>query len=159
MLEALSHLDTARDVALRIAKTASALYSWLHDLTARASEMSVRGILDKIIVRSGFISYLEGLPDGQQRRQNVAELLAGAVEFDNQKNGGITDYLENVALISDADAVASAGGRVALMTLHTSKGLEYPVVFIAGMEEGLFPHQRSTRTTARISRRSAGCVM
>jgi DNA helicase-2/ATP-dependent DNA helicase PcrA len=143
MLEALSHLETARDVALRIAKTASALYSWLHDLTARASEMSVRGILDEIIVRSGFISYLEGLPDGQQRRQNVAELLAGAVEFDNQKNGGITDYLENVALISDADAVASAGGRVALMTLHTSKGLEYPVVFIAGMEEGLFPHQRS----------------
>jgi DNA helicase-2/ATP-dependent DNA helicase PcrA len=143
MLEALSHLETARDVALRIAKSATALYSWLHDLIARAPEMSVRGILDEIIVRSGFISYLEGLPDGQQRRQNVAELLAGAGEFDNQKNGGITEYLENVALISDADAVASAGGRVALMTLHTSKGLEYPVVFIAGMEEGLFPHQRS----------------
>jgi len=144
MLEALSRLETARDVALRIAKSASALYGWLHDLIQRAPEMSVRGILDEIIVRSGFISYLEGLPDGQQRRQNVAELLAGAGEFDNQKNGGITEYLENVALISDADAVASAGGRVALMTLHTSKGLEYPVVFIAGMEEGLFPHQRSS---------------
>jgi DNA helicase II / ATP-dependent DNA helicase PcrA len=143
MLEALSRLETARDVALRIAKSASALYLWLHDLIQRAPEMSVRGILDEIIVRSGFISYLEGLPDGAQRRQNVAELLAGAGEFDNQKNGGITEYLENVALISDADAVTTAGGRVALMTLHTSKGLEYPVVFIAGMEEGLFPHQRS----------------
>jgi DNA helicase II / ATP-dependent DNA helicase PcrA len=143
MLETLGRLETARDVALRIAKSASALYSWMHDLIQRAPEMSVRGILDEIIVRSGFISYLEGLADGQQRRQNVAELLAGAGEFDNQKNGGITEYLENVALISDADAVASAGGRVALMTLHTSKGLEYPVVFIAGMEEGLFPHQRS----------------
>ena len=143
MLEAMSHLETARDVALRIAKSASALYAWLHDLIGRAPEMSVRRILDEIIVRTGFISYLEGLPDGQQRRQNVAELLAGAGEFDNQKNGGITEYLENVALISDADAIASTGGRVALMTLHTSKGLEYPVVFIAGMEEGLFPHQRS----------------
>ena len=143
MLEALGHLETARDVALRIAKSASALYSWLHDLIVRAPEMSVRGILDEIIVRSGFISYLEGLADGQQRRQNVAELLAGAGEFDNEKNGGITDYLERVALISDVDAVTAQGGRVALMTLHTSKGLEYPVVFIAGMEEGLFPHQRS----------------
>jgi len=144
MLEALGHLETARDVALRIAKSATALYSWLHDLIMRAPEMSVRGILDEIIVRSGFISHLEGMADGQQRRQNVAELLAGAGEFDNEKNGGIIDYLERVALISDADAVASAGGRVALMTLHTSKGLEYPVVFIAGMEEGLFPHQRSS---------------
>ncbi len=143
MLESLSRLEIARDVALRIAKTASALYGWLHDLIQRAPEMSVRGILDEIIVRSGFIAYLEGLPDGTQRRQNVAELLAGAGEFDNQKTGGITEYLENVALISDVDAVTAQGGRVALMTLHTSKGLEYPVVFIAGMEEGLFPHQRS----------------
>ncbi len=143
MLEALSRLETARDVALRIAKSASALYLWLHDLLQRAPEMSVRGILDEIILRSGFIVYLEGLADGAQRRQNVAELLAGATEFDNQKNGGLTEYLENVALVSDADAVTTAGGRVALMTLHTSKGLEYPVVFIAGMEEGLFPHQRS----------------
>ncbi len=143
MLEALSHLETARDVALRIAKTATSLYSWLSDLITRAPKMSVRGILDEIIVRSGFLAYLEGLPDGQDRRQNVAELLADAGQFDNEKKGSITDYLENVALISDVDAVTAQGGRVALMTLHTSKGLEYPVVFIAGMEEGLFPHQRS----------------
>ena len=109
MLEAMGRMETARDVALRIAKSATTLYSWLHDLIVRAPEMSVRGILDEIIVRSGFISYLEGMADGQQRRQNVAELLAGAGEFDNQKNGGIIEYLENVALISDADAVGAAG--------------------------------------------------
>src|SRR5579862_710666 len=143
MLKAMGRMETARDVALRIAKAATTLYLWLHDLIGRAPELSVRAILDEIVERSGFIAYLEGMADGTQRRQNVAELLAGATEFDNQKSGGIVEYLENVALISDADAVASAGGRVALMTLHTSKGLEYPVVFIAGMEEGLFPHQRS----------------
>jgi DNA helicase-2/ATP-dependent DNA helicase PcrA len=105
--------------------------------------MSVREILDEIIAHTSFIAYLEGLADGTSRRQNVAELLAGASEFDNEQNGGVTDYLERVALVSDADSVSAQGGRVALMTLHTSKGLEYPVVFIAGMEEGLFPHQRS----------------
>ena len=56
--------------------------------------MSVRGILDEIIVRSGFISYLEGLADGQQRRQNVAELLAGAGEFDNQKTAASPNILK-----------------------------------------------------------------
>jgi DNA helicase-2/ATP-dependent DNA helicase PcrA len=71
-------------------------------------------------------------------------LQAGASAFDAERgSGGLLDYLERLALISDSDMVATQGGRVAMMTLHTSKGLEYPVVFIAGMEEGLFPHQRS----------------
>jgi DNA helicase-2/ATP-dependent DNA helicase PcrA len=148
MLEAMGRIETASDVALRIAKAAGAMYLWLSELIARAPTMPVREILDEIIAHSSFIAYLEGLTDGNQRRQNVAELLAGASEFDNEQNGGLTDYLERVALVSDADSVNAQGGRVVLMTLHTSKGLEYPVVFIAGMEEGLFPHQRSNENSA-----------
>ena len=147
MLEAMGRIETASDVALRIAKAAGAMYLWLPELIARAATMTVREILDEIIAHTSFIAYLEGLPDGTPRRQNVAELLAGASEFDSEQNGGLTDYLERVALVSDADQIATEGGRVALMTLHTSKGLEYPVVFIAGMEEGLFPHQRSNENS------------
>lgn len=144
LFEAAGRLETASSVPLRAGKSAGTLYSWMHDLTERAPTMTVRGILDEIITRSGFISYLEGLTDGADRRQNVAELQAGASAFDAERSGGgLQDYLERLALISDSDLVAAQGGRAAMMTLHTSKGLEYPVVFIAGMEEGLFPHQRS----------------
>jgi len=144
MFEAMGRLETASDVALRTSKAAGTLYSWIQDLAARAPEMKVGGMLDEVIARSGFLAYVEGLTDGVDRRQNVAELLASASTFDTEQGGGgLPDFLERVALVSDSDAVDALGGRVAMMTLHTSKGLEYPAVFMAGMEEGLFPHQRS----------------
>jgi DNA helicase II / ATP-dependent DNA helicase PcrA len=142
--EALGRLETNSRVALRSAKQAGELYGWMHDLAGRAPAMKVRAILDEVITRAGFLGYLDAMPDGGARRQNVAEMLSAADAFDAEgQNGGLADFLERVALVSDADQVAGRGGRAALMTLHTSKGLEYPVVFIAGMEEGLFPHFRS----------------
>jgi DNA helicase-2/ATP-dependent DNA helicase PcrA len=142
--EALGRLETNSRVALRSAKQAGELYGWMRDLGDRAPTVKVRAILDEVITRAGFLSYLDAMPDGAARRQNVAEMLSAADAFDAEgQNGGLADFLERVALVSDADQVAGRGGRAALMTLHTSKGLEYPVVFIAGMEEGLFPHFRS----------------
>jgi DNA helicase II / ATP-dependent DNA helicase PcrA len=142
--EALGRLETNSRVALRSAKQAGELYGWMHDLAARVPSLKVRTILDEVITRAGFLGYLDGMQDGAVRRQNVAEMLSAADAFDAEgQNGGLADFLERVALVSDADQVAGRGGRAALMTLHTSKGLEYPVVFIAGMEEGLFPHFRS----------------
>jgi DNA helicase-2/ATP-dependent DNA helicase PcrA len=142
--EALGRLETNSRVALRSAKQAGELYAWMHDLAERAPTMKVRAILDEVIARAGFLSYLDAMADGATRRQNVAEMLSAADAFDAEgQNGGLADFLERVALVSDADQVSGRGGRAALMTLHTSKGLEYPVVFIAGMEEGLFPHFRS----------------
>jgi DNA helicase II / ATP-dependent DNA helicase PcrA len=142
--EALGRLETNSRVALRAAKQAGELYGWMRDLAERAPTLKVRPILDEVIARAGFLGYLDAMPDGMARRQNVAEMLSAADAFDAEgENGGLSDFLQRVALVSDADQVAGRGGRTALMTLHTSKGLEYPVVFIAGMEEGLFPHFRS----------------
>ncbi|HXZ86990.1 MAG TPA: UvrD-helicase domain-containing protein [Candidatus Binataceae bacterium] len=142
--EAMGRLETESRVALRIAKQASTLYSWMRDLMARASALTVRALLDGIIAHSGFSAYLDGLADGAARRQNVAELLSAASAFDADHGpGGLGEFLERVALVNDSDQLGTQGGRVALMTLHTSKGLEYPAVFITGMEEGLFPHMRS----------------
>jgi DNA helicase-2/ATP-dependent DNA helicase PcrA len=127
---------------------------------ARASTLGVRAMLDDIIVRSGFAAYLEGLPDGATRRQNVAELLAAASAFDADRGPGfLGEFLERIALVNDSDQVSAAGGRVALMTLHTSKGLEYPVVFMAGMEEGLFPHMRSQDNTREIEEERRLCYV
>jgi DNA helicase-2/ATP-dependent DNA helicase PcrA len=98
--------------------------------------------------------------DGANRRQNVAELLAAASAFDADHGpGGLGEFLERIALVNDSDQVSAAGGRVALMTLHTSKGLEYPVVFMAGMEEGLFPHMRSQDNAREIEEERRLCYV
>jgi DNA helicase II / ATP-dependent DNA helicase PcrA len=145
LFDAMGRAETESSIALRIARQITALHQWLRGLIERASTMTVRAVLDEIIDTSGFIAYLEGLTDGVSRRESVGELLSAASAFDGEFGGpgGLGEFLERVALVSDADQVTQKGGSVALMTLHTSKGLEYPVVFIAGMEEGLFPHNRS----------------
>jgi DNA helicase II / ATP-dependent DNA helicase PcrA len=158
--EALGRLETESRVALRIAKTAGALYGWMRELSANALTMSVQSIISTIVRYSGFEAYLESLPDATARKQNLAEMLAAAAAFDAEgEPGRLADFLDRVALVSDADQVASEGGRAALMTLHTSKGLEYPVVFIAGMEEGLFPHNRSQDSSDEIEEERRLCYV
>jgi ATP-dependent DNA helicase UvrD/PcrA len=160
LFEAMGRIETESKVALRTAKAAGNLYSWMRDLMARVSTLGVRAILDDIIVRSGFAAHLESLVDSSERRQNVAELLAAASTFDADHGpGGLTEFLERIALVNDSDQVSAAGGRVALMTLHTSKGLEYPVVFMAGMEEGLFPHMRSQDSPREIEEERRLCYV
>ncbi len=160
LFEALGRLETQSNVALRTAKAAGNLYGWMRDLMAQAGTIGVRETLDEIIERSGFAEHLKALPDGANRSQNVAELLAAASAFDQDNGpGGLGEFLERIALVNDSDQVSAAGGRVALMTLHTSKGLEYPVVFMAGMEEGLFPHIRSGDSPHEIEEERRLCYV
>jgi len=160
LFEAMGRLETESRVALRIAKNAGALYAWMRDLMARANGLTVRALLEEVIERSGFTAYLDGLADGAARRQNVAEMLAAAAAFDAEHGpGGLGEFLERVALVNDSDQVNARGGRVALMTLHTSKGLEYPAVFITGMEEGLFPHMRSADNAREIEEERRLCYV
>jgi DNA helicase II / ATP-dependent DNA helicase PcrA len=160
MFEAMGRLETESRVALRIAKQASNLYSWMRDLMGHTETLPVRAVLEQIVARSGFDNHLANLSDGKTRQQNVSEMLASASTFDNEFGAGrLGDFLERVALVNDADQVASAGGRVTLMTLHTSKGLEYPAVFIAGMEEGLFPHMRTQNSSHEIEEERRLCYV
>jgi DNA helicase-2/ATP-dependent DNA helicase PcrA len=160
MFEAMGRLESESRVALRIAKQASGLYSWMRDLMTHADSMTVRAVMDQIVSHSGFENYLATMADGTSRQQNVAELLAAATAFDAENGaGGLGDFLERIALVNDADQLPSAGGRVTLMTLHTSKGLEYPAVFITGMEEGLFPHMRTQDSSREIEEERRLCYV
>jgi DNA helicase-2/ATP-dependent DNA helicase PcrA len=107
-------------------------------------------VVEAVLDRSGLLAELDGSEDPQDagRAENLRELAAVAREFEQQVGGGsLADFLERVALVADADEIPDAdeesGGVVTLMTLHTAKGLEFPVVFLTGLEEGVFPHERS----------------
>ena len=120
--------------------------------SARAAATSVGQLLEELVDELGLLAVLrdEG-PDGEDRADNVRELVAGAGDFqaeleDDEDRDAFTDldlFLQQVALVADVDRHDPDADAVALMTLHSAKGLEFPVVFISGMEEGLFPLARS----------------
>lgn len=115
----------------------------------RMSDSSERIILtdfiEKIFIESGYQKYLlDGTEEGQVRYENVRELLTVAQKYNEHENGeGLALFLEEVALIADTDNIDQSKEAVHLMTLHSAKGLEFRVVFIVGLEEGIFPHSRS----------------
>ncbi|WP_108719280.1 DNA helicase PcrA [Miniimonas sp. S16] len=114
-------------------------------------------ILDAALDRSGYLAELRASDDPQDasRVENLAELHAVAAEFrDAAPDGTLVDFLERVSLVADADQIPlDDGGRgvVTLMTVHTAKGLEFPVVFVTGLEDGTFPHQRSLADPEELS--------
>ncbi len=102
----------------------------------------VRSILEGIVVDSGMQAALE--KEGGDALDNVNELITAAEEYDqDSSDGSLSEWLHQISLVSDVDAVDDEAGAVTLMTLHAAKGLEFPVVFIIGLEEGLLPHGRA----------------
>ncbi len=104
-------------------------------------------VLQAVLEQSGLVAELQASsdPQDQTRLENLAELESVAQEFvDDNEGGTLLEFLERVALVADSDEIPDAdGGVVTLMTLHTAKGLEFPVVFLTGLEDGVFPHMRS----------------
>ncbi|OGO50457.1 MAG: hypothetical protein A2W37_11500, partial [Chloroflexi bacterium RBG_16_63_12] len=111
-----------------------------HWHTAR-NELSVVQLIDLVLDRTGYKDYLDdGTEEGEERWENVMELRGVAAEYEDAT---LTDFLQEVALVSDQDTIAEEGKAPTLLTLHAAKGLEFPVVFILGLDEGVLPHQRS----------------
>ena len=106
-------------------------------------------VLQAVLEQSGYLAELQASSDPQDetRVENLAELESVAQEFATENpEGSLTDFLERVSLVADSDDIPDgdeSGGVVTLMTLHTAKGLEFPIVFLTGMEDGVFPHMRS----------------
>ena len=137
-------------ITARAAKSAAAFWGLIE--TLRAAEFrgaSQADILEEVLDRTGYLAELRRSDDPQDasRVENLAELHSVAGAFAADAPGGtLADFLERVALVADSDQVPAEGergGQVTLMTVHTAKGLEFPVVFVIGMEDGTFPHQRS----------------
>src|SRR5579875_1501928 len=147
--EALRRYEEAPGLAPRSASAVQHFLSLLDELRAVAESAPPGDVVEAVIERTGYLAELaaSGDPQDESRSDNVRELVTVAREFEeNNPDGRLTDFLEQVSLVSDADEIpddADGDGVVTLMTLHTAKGLEFPVVFLTGLEEGVFPHQRS----------------
>ncbi len=121
---------------------------------------SVQALMEDVVRKSGLEAYYkkEG-GEEQSELSNIEQLITSAAEFDKENDAGTLDeYLSMISLVSDIDHMKGNGGAITMMTLHSAKGLEFPLVAMIGLEEGVLPHAR--RATARISlRKNAGYAL
>ena len=156
-----------RLVASEGGRSAPRVAEFLRLLEALRAELAGQTPLDAIasvLERTGYLRELEreGTPEAEARVENLRELGSGAEDFEGSEDDERTpleQYLDQVALVSDLDAFERRGDRVSLMTGHSAKGLEFPVVYLVGMEEGIFPHAASARDDRSVEEERRLCYV
>jgi DNA helicase-2/ATP-dependent DNA helicase PcrA len=131
-------------------------------LAAQRAELSPPAFIDLVLQASGYRKALEQdrSPEAEGRLENLEELVAAAEDFTHASGEATLEaFLDSVALMSDVDELKDAESRVTLMTLHSAKGLEFPVVFLTGLEEGVFPHTRSLNDPQQIEEERRLCYV
>jgi len=121
-------------------------YNLIEDFRNYSRKMSVSQLMEYILIQTGYTKSLEeeNTPDSMSRIENLNEMIGAAMEFEERSpDGSLEDFLAELALVSDVDQLDEKEQAVVLMTLHSAKGLEFPVVFLVGLDEGIFPHSRS----------------
>ncbi len=156
--EALARVEEVGQLNARAQNTVKA-FSDLLDGFRLAEKRPVADFCELVVEQSGYAAWL-GEAENVERRENVAELLAKAATYDAQDpDGGLTGFLQDVSLVSDIDNYDRSADAAVLMTLHAAKGLEFPVVFLTGMEEGYLPHANSSETDEEIEEERRLCYV
>ncbi len=141
LLQALERVGEVDKLPIKALSGLRELLDIIFSAQQNIDDLAVVGIVDSLLKRIDYMTYLEdGSPAGDARQENVRELLSVAKQYNEL---GLSGFLEEISLVSDIDIANFSNNAVTLMTLHASKGLEFPVVFIAGMEETIFPHSRA----------------
>jgi DNA helicase II / ATP-dependent DNA helicase PcrA len=141
LLQAMQRAEECKDVTPKARKSLAELGDMFTVLGEIVDETSVAGLIDSLLRRIDCLHFLDdGSLQGEQRQENVKELLSVAQEYEDT---GLAGFLEEASLLSDLDGANFNDDAVTLMTLHAAKGLEFPVVFMTGMEETIFPHSRA----------------
>jgi DNA helicase-2/ATP-dependent DNA helicase PcrA len=141
LLQALQQANDCPGLTPKAKASLTELGDILNSLRRVSEDSTVAGLIDSLLRRIQYLKYLDDkTPQGEARQENVKELLSVAQEY---QDAGLAGFLEEVALVSDLDGADFGNDAVTLMTLHAAKGLEFPVVFMAGLEESIFPHSRA----------------
>jgi len=128
----------------RIRKSLAAFLSLVQELTSRSRELNLLDLFNLVVKKSGYKEYILSGENGEERWNNILELRTVAGDYRELKPGeGLTSFLEGVTLVSDVDGLDETVEVVTLVTLHQAKGLEFPIVFIIGVEDGILPHFKS----------------
>jgi len=155
--QALETVHEHPSLTAKAKKGLSDLGAILKDLRALQDETALPGLIDSLLRRIDYYAYLrDGTLQGEAREENVKELISVAQQYQEL---GLDGFLEEVSLVSDLDTVQFGGNAVTLMTLHAAKGLEFPVVFMTGMEETIFPHSRALYDQAEMEEERRLCYV
>lgn len=137
---------------LKSIESVAELFLHWRDSLQHETALSLAQLIDVVTRESGYLETLrDGTTEGEVREENVRELLSVAKKYDGlPAQEALSRFLEEVALVADTDTLDETADAVRLMTVHSSKGLEFPVVFLIGLEEGIFPHSRSALSPAEL---------
>ena len=135
---------------------------FIMEMSTLSLQVPVHELIEKVMDKSGYVAELEkeNKIENQTRLENIQELLSVAKNFETtNEEPTLENFLSTVSLVSDIDNADIEGDSVTLMTMHSAKGLEFPIVFLAGMEEGLFPHARTLMNEAEIEEERRTCYV
>jgi len=159
-LEAASTSDEKPAMMSRALASFDIFFKLIQGFIDDSRKMPFLDFFDRVLDRSGYAAYLRTQPDGEERLENIAELRTVAEPFNSLPPGeALSPFLESVSLVSDVDNLDESEGGVTLITLHQAKGLEFPVVFIVGLEEGVLPHFRSFDDPAQMEEERRLCYV
>ena len=132
----------------------------INGIASEREELDLLDIIDAVLERSGYQRWLESQERGEERMENIQEFRASAREFLHLgRTESLTAFLESVSLVADVDSMEDRADAITLITLHQAKGLEFPVVFMVGMEEGLLPHSRSVDDPTQLEEERRLCYV
>jgi DNA helicase-2/ATP-dependent DNA helicase PcrA len=160
--EVVTDAEAVRSLGGRSAKGLLQFAELIHDLARRAQDSPPSELVQRVMEQSGYVAELiaEASDESEERRRNLQELVNAALQYQEEnEEGSLEGFLASAALASDADSKDTAADRVTLMTLHASKGLEFPVIFLVGLEQGLFPSYRSLEDPAALEEERRLCYV
>ncbi|MBN1367300.1 MAG: UvrD-helicase domain-containing protein [Dehalococcoidales bacterium] len=144
----------------RIAQSLASFTTMINELREKSKEVSLTELFDMVTENSGYKDFLTNDKEGEERWENILELRTVAKEYGElPPPTGLAAFLEGVTLVADVDSLDGSTDAVTLITLHQAKGLEYPAVFIVGMEEGVLPHLRSFDDPAQMEEERRLCYV
>ncbi len=162
LYDALSEVELVPKLQSRAVKPMQGFYSLIEEFRKNKDRTPVTDLTKEILEKSGYMKELreEKTVEAETRIENIKEFLTVTAEYDSgREEGSLEEFLAEVSLVSDIDSMNEDTDVVVLMTLHSAKGLEFPVVFMVGMEEGIFPHSRSIGEEAELEEERRLCYV